>query len=81
MLNRRHIRTLVIQSVYSNSIELIESKPLKTYVRKCSSISIDLLYCIIDLIKDTKFIYSIGSSKKNAEQSAALILLKNLDLK
>ena len=26
MLNRRHIRTLVIQSVYSNSIELIESK-------------------------------------------------------
>ena len=32
-------------------------------------------------IKDTKFIYSIGSSKKNAEQSAALILLKNLDLK
>ena len=50
MLNRRHIRTLVIQSVYSNSIELIESKPLKTYVRKCSSISIDLLYCIIDLL-------------------------------
>ena len=32
-------------------------------------------------IKDTKFIYSSGSSKKNAEQAAASILLKNLDLK
>ena len=31
-------------------------------------------------IKNTKFIYSKGSSKKNAEQSAASILLKNLDL-
>ena len=32
-------------------------------------------------IKNTKFIYSNGSSKKNAEQSAASILLKSLDLK
>ena len=31
-------------------------------------------------IKNTKFIYSNGPSKKNAEQSAAGILLKNLDL-
>ena len=31
-------------------------------------------------IKNTKFIYSNGPSKKNAEQSAANILLKNLDL-
>ena len=31
-------------------------------------------------IKNTKFIYSNGTSKKNAEQSAASILLKNLDL-
>ena len=31
-------------------------------------------------IKNTKFIYSNGSSKKNAEQSAARILLKNLNL-
>jgi len=30
-------------------------------------------------IKNTKFIYSYGSSKKNAEQSAANILLKNLN--
>ena len=32
-------------------------------------------------IQDTKFIYSSGSSKKNAEQSAASILLNKLDLK
>jgi len=31
-------------------------------------------------INNTKFVYSNGSSKKNAEQSAASILLKNLDL-
>ena len=31
-------------------------------------------------IKNSKFIFSIGSSKKIAEQSAATILLKNLDL-
>ena len=31
-------------------------------------------------IKNTKFIYSNGPSKKNAEQSAARILLKNLNL-
>ena len=31
-------------------------------------------------IKNTKFIYSNGPSKKNAEQSAASILLKNLNL-
>tara|TARA_B100000965_G_scaffold406184_1_gene443759 strand:+ start:853 stop:1518 length:666 start_codon:yes stop_codon:yes gene_type:complete len=31
-------------------------------------------------LKNTKFIYSNGSSKKNAEQSAASILLKNLNL-
>ncbi len=32
-------------------------------------------------IKNTNFIFSSGTSKKNAEQSAASILLKNLDLK
>ncbi len=31
-------------------------------------------------IKSTKFIYSNGTSKKNAEQSAASILLKRLDI-
>ena len=32
-------------------------------------------------IKNTKFTYSNGSSKKNAEQSAASMLLENLNLK
>ena len=32
-------------------------------------------------IKNTKFIFSNGSSKKNAEQSAASLMLKNLNLK
>ncbi len=31
-------------------------------------------------IKNTKFIYSNGSSKKNAEQAAANLLLKSLNL-
>ena len=64
MLNRRHIRTLVIQSVYSNSIELIDSKSLKTYISHSSSISLDLLYCIIDLIKEINIYFNNLESKK-----------------
>ena len=64
MLNRRHIRTLVIQSVYSNSIELIDSKSLKTYISHSSSISIDLLYCMIDLIKEINIHFNNLESKK-----------------
>ena len=64
MLNRRHIRTLVIQSVYSNSIELIDSKSLKTYINKSSSTSLDLLYCMIDLIKEINIHFNNLESKK-----------------
>ncbi len=64
MLNRRHIRTLVIQSVYSNSIELIDSKSLKTYISKSSSTSLDLLYCMIDLIKEINIYFNNLESKK-----------------
>ena len=64
MLNRRHIRTLVIQSVYSNSIELIDSKSLKTYISKSSSTSLDLLYCMIDLIKEINIHFNNIESKK-----------------
>ena len=64
MLNRRHIRTLVIQSVYSNSIELIDSKSLKTYISNSSSTSLDLLYCIIDLIKEINIHFNNLESKK-----------------
>ena len=52
MLNRRHIRTKVIQSVYSNSIELIGNEALRTYINNSSSTSLDLLYCIVDFIKE-----------------------------
>ena len=64
MLNRRHIRTLVIQSVYSNSIELIDSKSLKTYISKSSSTSVALLYCMIDLIKEINIHFNNLESKK-----------------
>ena len=64
MLNRRHIRTLVIQSVYSNSIELIDSKSLKTCISKSSSTSLDLLYCMIDLIKEINNHFNNLESKK-----------------
>ena len=64
MLNRRHIRTLVIQSVYSNSIELIDNKSLKAYISKSSSTSIDLLYCVIDLIKEINIHFNNLESEK-----------------
>ena len=64
MLNRRHIRTLVIQSVYSNSIELIDSKSLKAFISKSSSTSIDLLYCVIDLIKEINIHFNNLESEK-----------------
>ena len=64
MLNRRHIRTLVIQSVYSNSIESIDSKSLKTYISDSSSTSLDLLYCMIDLIKEINLHFNNLESKK-----------------
>ena len=64
MLNRRHIRTLVIQSVYSNSIESIDSKSLKTYISNSSSTSLDLLYCLIDLIKEISIHFNNLESKK-----------------
>jgi len=64
MLNRRHIRTLVIQSVYSNSIESIDSKFLKTYISNSSSTSLDLLYCMIDLIKEINIHFNNLESKK-----------------
>ena len=64
MLNRRHIRTLVIQSAYSNSIELIDSKSLKTYISNSSSTSLDLLYCMIDLIKEINIHFNNLESKK-----------------
>lgn len=64
MLNRRHIRTIVVQSIYSNSIESIESKELKYYINKISSSSLDLLYCIVDYLKEINLFFNNLESQK-----------------
>lgn len=64
MLNRRHIRTIVIQSIYSNSVELIDHNTLKTYITKSSTTSLDLLYCMIDFIKEINLFFNNIESKK-----------------
>ena len=64
MLNRRHIRTIVVQSIYSNSIESIESKELKYYINKSSSSSLDLFYCIVDYLKEINLFFNNLESQK-----------------
>ena len=64
MLNRRHIRTIVIQSIYSNSVELIDHNTLKTFITKSSTTSLDLLYCMIDFIKEINLFFNNIESKK-----------------
>ena len=64
MLNRRHIRTIVVQSIYSNSLESIEDKNLKNYINKSSSSTLDLFYCIIDYVKEINFFFNNLESKK-----------------
>jgi N utilization substance protein B len=64
MLNRRHIRTMVIQSIYSNSVELLDHSTLKTYITKSSTTTLDLLYCMIDFIKEINIYFNNIESKK-----------------
>tara|TARA_X000001036_G_scaffold113552_1_gene106493 strand:- start:942 stop:1838 length:897 start_codon:yes stop_codon:yes gene_type:complete len=64
MLNRRHIRTIVIQSIYSNSFELIDKRRHKTFISDCSSTTLDLLYCLIDFIKEVNIYFNNIESKK-----------------
>ena len=64
MLNRRHIRTKVIQSIYSNSVELLDHSTLKTYITKSSTTTLDLLYCVIDFIKEINIHFNNIESKK-----------------
>ena len=65
MLNRRHIRTVVIQSIYSNSVELLDHSTLKTYITKSSTTTLDLLYCMIDFIKEINIHFNNIESKKS----------------
>ena len=64
MLNRRHIRTIVIQSIYSNSIELIDKSTLKSVITESTTTSLDLLYCMIDFIKEINIHFNNIESKK-----------------
>ncbi len=64
MLNRRHIRTIVIQSIYSNSIELIDKRNLKSVITESTTTSLDLLYCMIDFIKEINIHFNNIESKK-----------------
>ena len=64
MLNRRHIRTIVVQSIYSNSVESIEDKDIKNYINKSSSSCLDLFYCIVDYLKEINFFFNNLESQK-----------------
>ena len=63
MLNRRHIRTIVIQSIYSNSVELLDRSTIKTFISKNASTTLDLLYCMIDFIKEINIHFNNIESK------------------
>ena len=64
MLNRRHIRTIVVQSIYSNSVESIEAKDLKNYINKTSSSCLDLFYCMVDYLKEINLFFNNLESQK-----------------
>ena len=54
IINRRYIRTRVVQFVYSNSILADDSDKNMLEFRNSISNSLDLLYCSIDLIKEIR---------------------------
>ena len=64
MLNRRHIRTIVVQSIYSNLVESIEDKDLKNYINKSSSSCLDLFYCMVDYLKEINLYFNNLESQK-----------------
>ena len=55
---------MVIQSIYSNSVELLDHSTLKTYITKSSTTTLDLLYCMIDFIKEINIHFNNIESKK-----------------
>lgn len=64
MLNRRHIRTIVVQSIYSNLIESIEAKDIENYINKTSSSCLDLFYCMVDYLKEINLFFNNLESQK-----------------
>ena len=64
MLNRRHIRSIVIQSVYSNSHIPIKKADLKKHLNKTSSSTLDLFYCMVDYLKEINLFFNNIKSQK-----------------
>ena len=68
IINRRYIRTRVIQFVYSNSILEDDFDKNILDFRNSISNSLDLLYCSIDLIKEIRdHFFSIQTTKQSFE--------------
>jgi N utilization substance protein B len=73
IINRRYIRSRVIQFVYSNSILEDDFDKNILDFRNSISNSLDLLYCSIDLIKEIRdHLFSIQTTKQSFE-----IILEN----
>jgi len=64
MLNRRHIRTIVVQSIYSNLVESIEKKDFKDYINNSASSCLDLFYCMVDYLKEINLFFNNLESQK-----------------
>ena len=75
IINRRYIRTRVVQFVYSNSILEDDFDKNILDFRNSISNSLDLLYCSIDLIKEIRdHFFSIQTTKQSFE-----IILDKID--
>lgn len=64
MLNRRHIRTIVVQTIYSNYIELIDKKNYSQILKENAIISLELFLNIIDYLKEIHLYFNNLESKK-----------------
>ena len=69
IINRRYIRTRVVQFVYSNSILADDSdKNIQEFSNSIHN-SLDLLYCSIDLIKEIRSHFLSIQTKKTETSS------------
>ena len=84
IINRRYIRTRVVQFVYSNSILADDSDKNILEFRNSISNSLDLLYCSIDLIKEIRnHFISIQTKNKSFEiivENSYFIFYSNLKI-
>ncbi len=84
IINRRYIRTRVVQFVYSNSILADDSDKNMLEFRNSISNSLDLLYCSIDLIKEIRnHFISIQTKNKSFEiivENSYFIFYSNLNI-